>query len=163
MPHTDPVPPNTSQYRPILTQYHHIWYMIYISLSLGTWSFATVSLATIVLCDKFYNKLRHKKPRIIIQIRELHCLLGLVQAYYLSWKYMSIEIFMKLWMLGDPINLLIEEIWLELVRDFWHLWAVPRQIWFSHLIILWPLRDITLGSVCFMTFMTFCFGEFWRK
>ena len=24
MPHTDPVPPNTSKYRPILTQYHHI-------------------------------------------------------------------------------------------------------------------------------------------
>ena len=24
LPHTDPVPPNTSQYRPILTQYHHI-------------------------------------------------------------------------------------------------------------------------------------------
>ena len=24
LPHTDPLPPNTSQYRPILTQYHHI-------------------------------------------------------------------------------------------------------------------------------------------
>ena len=28
-PHTDPVPPNISHYRPILTQYHHISMSLY--------------------------------------------------------------------------------------------------------------------------------------
>ena len=61
----------------------------------------------------------------------------------------------SLWMLADPIKLLIDEISLEVVCVLWHLWTVPRQIWFSHLIILWPLhlRDITLCSVCFMIIM----------
>merc|ERR1711994_817670 len=77
LPHTDPVPPNTSQYRPILTQYHHI------SMSLATRSLATMSLTTIVPREKFCNRLKHKKPRIIIQIRDLHCLLGLVHLLVL--------------------------------------------------------------------------------
>ena len=47
-------------------------------MSLATRSLATMSLTTIVPRDKFYNRLKHKKPRIIIQIRDLHCLLGLV-------------------------------------------------------------------------------------
>merc|ERR1711994_60429 len=81
LPHTDPVPPNTSQYRPILTQYHHI------SMSLATRSLATMSLTTIVPREKFCNRLKHKKPRIIIQIRDLHCLLGLV---YLCCSCLSI-------------------------------------------------------------------------
>ena len=51
---------------------------------LATRSFATMSLATIVLCDKFYNKLKHKKPRIIIKVKDLHCLLGLVFMLILS-------------------------------------------------------------------------------
>ena len=47
-------------------------------MSLAIWSLATMSLTTIVPRDKFYNRLKHKKTRIIIQIRDLHCLLGLV-------------------------------------------------------------------------------------
>ena len=78
--HTDPVPPNTSQYRPILTQYHHI------SMSLAIRSLATMSLTTIVPHYKFYNRLKHKKPRIIIQIRDLRCLLGLV-SLLLFWFF----------------------------------------------------------------------------
>ena len=40
-------------------------------------SLATMSLAIIVPRDKFYNRLKQKKS-IIIQIRDLHCLLRLV-------------------------------------------------------------------------------------
>ena len=39
-----------------------------------------MSLATIVSHDKFYNRLKHKKTRIIIQIRDLHSLLGLLKS-----------------------------------------------------------------------------------
>ena len=54
---TAPVPPNTSHYRPILTQYHHI------SISLATKPRATMSLTTIVPCNKFYNRLKQKKTK----------------------------------------------------------------------------------------------------
>ena len=53
-------------------------------MSLATRSLATMSLTTIVPRDKFYNRLKHKKTRIIIQIRDLHCLLGLVYSTFCS-------------------------------------------------------------------------------
>ena len=56
-------------------------------MSLATRSLATMSLTTIVPRDKFYNRLKHKKPRIIIQIRDLHCLLGLVISDHISANY----------------------------------------------------------------------------
>ena len=95
--HTDPVPPNTSQYRPILTQYHHI------SMSLATRSLATMSLTTIVPRDKFYNRLKHKKPRTIIQIRDLHCLLGLV--LHIIWSVV------KSGLLGIFVKARVSERW----------------------------------------------------
>ena len=50
LPRTDPVPPNTSQYPPILTQYHHIYHIYQCPCT-----------------------------RIRTSMRDLHCLLGLVQ------------------------------------------------------------------------------------
>ena len=52
-------------------------------MSLETMSFSTKSLATIVPRDKFYNRLK-QKTRIIIQIRDLHCLLSLVTLFFKS-------------------------------------------------------------------------------
>ena len=51
---------------PILTQYHHM------SMSLATKSLATMSLSTIVPRDKFYNRLKQKKRRIIVS-PVFHC------------------------------------------------------------------------------------------
>ena len=96
LPNTDPAPPSTNQYYPILTQYHQLpastalyWPSTIIyqfpSMSLETMSFATKSLATIVPRDKFYNRLK-QKTRIIIQIRDLHCLLSLVSIIFTHYK-----------------------------------------------------------------------------
>ena len=55
-------------------------------MSLAIRSLATMSLTTIVPRDKFYDRLIHKKPRIIIQIRDLRCLLGLILTKIQTWK-----------------------------------------------------------------------------
>ena len=54
------------------------------SMSLATKFLATMSLAAIVPRDKFYNRLKQKKS-IIIQIRDLHCLLRLVSICFCIW------------------------------------------------------------------------------
>ena len=106
-------------------------------MSLATRSFATVSLATIVLRDKFYEKLKHKKPRIIIQIRDLRCLLGLVFSF-LGGGEEQIELLQNMYICPDqfflsrPVaNILRSKIWevgsWEKLRGGVLVWIIGKQ------------------------------------